>query len=307
VNPVFRIYALCILAVLLGAGLILLIIDKLLKRDASKMWRTYRGWLLMVPAILLCLWLGRSATILGIGLLSCLGFKEFARATGLYEDWWYTIAVYLGIAGTSAAILVADPTTGQSGWYGLFMALPVYAIALFMVIPILRNRSKGQLQRVSLSIVGFVYFGWMFGHLGFLSNSVHFYGYILFLFFAVELNDVAAFTFGKLFGKHQFRSEISPNKTLEGAVGALCFSLTLPFLLQFSFPHFSTRDLLITGLIVGVGGQLGDLCISFMKRDIGVKDMGNAIPGHGGILDRIDSLIFVAPLFFHFTRFVHGI
>ena len=100
------------------------------------------------------------------------------------------------------------------GWYGLFMALPVFAIALILLVPILRNRARGQLQRMSLGIVGFIYFGWMFGHLGFLANAANAYGYLCFIIFATELNDVAAFTFGKLFGRHPLRSEISPRQDL---------------------------------------------------------------------------------------------
>ena len=80
----------------------------------------------------------------------------------------------------------------------------------------------------------------------------------------------------------------------------------LSWLLWFSFPHFSPSLLVLTGLIVGVGGQLGDLVISYIKRDIGIKDMGTTIHGHGGILDRVDSMIFVAPIFFHMVRWFSG-
>ncbi len=180
-------------------------------------------------------------------------------------------------------------------------------IAAILVIPIVRNRVQGQLQVLALSIVGFVYFGWMFGFLGFLANAEHAYSYLLYLLFAVELNDVAAFTCGKLFGRHPLRSNISPKKTWEGSVGALVVSLILPWALSSTFPHFQARDLILIGLIVGVGGQLGDLAISVIKRDLGIKDMGATIPGHGGILDRIDSLIYVAPLFFHVVRFFHDL
>ena len=158
---------------------------------------------------------------------------------------------------------------------------------------------------MSLGIVGFIYIGWMFGHLGFLANAVNAYGYLLYVVFATELSDVAAFTFGRMFGRHPLRSEISPGKTWEGALGALAVSMVLPWLLRFSFPEFGTRELILTGLIVGIGGQLGDLSISVIKRDIGTKDMGALIPGHGGILDRIDSLIYVAPLFMHMAGYYH--
>ena len=305
-DPVFLVYLKAIGGLLAGVGLLLLILRGVGKNVAGP-WRTYRGWLLMVPFVVASLAGGRVTVIVGVALLSCGAFKEFARATGIYADWWYTGTVYLGIAGLAVLMLMDDPGTGAAGWYGMFMAAPVYAIGLLLAIPILRNRTKGQLQLVALSILGFVYLGWMFGHLGYLANSEHFYGYILYLVFAVELNDVAAFTFGKLFGRHKLRSEVSPNKTVEGALGAIAVSLALPWALSFSFPHFGTRDLLLVGLIVGVGGQLGDLTISFIKRDIGIKDMGNVIPGHGGILDRVDSLIFVAPLFFHSVRWFHGL
>ena len=109
------------------------------------------------------------------------------------------------------------------------------------------------------------------------------------------------------FGKHPLRSIISPKKTWEGALGAFAFSMLLPWLLRFSLPGFGPRELLLTGLIVGVGGQLGDLSISVIKRDVGIKDMGATIPGHGGVLDRIDSLVYAAPLFFHMVRFFGGL
>jgi phosphatidate cytidylyltransferase len=187
------------------------------------------------------------------------------------------------------------------------VAVPVFAIALILLIPILRNRARGELQRMSLAIVGFVYIGWMFGHLGFLANANNAYGFLCYIIFATELNDVAAFTFGKLFGGHPLRSEISPKKTWEGALGAVAVSMILPWLLRFSFPSFGPVQLILTGLIVGIGGQLGDLSISVIKRDIGTKDMGSTIPGHGGILDRIDSLIYVAPLFMHMAGYYYGL
>jgi phosphatidate cytidylyltransferase len=83
--------------------------------------------------------------------------------------------------------------------------------------------------------------------------------------------------------------------------------MALPWALRFSFPFFGTTQLILTGLIVGIGGQLGDLAISVIKRDIGIKDMGAGLPGHGGILDRIDSLVYTAPLFFHMAGYFYDL
>jgi phosphatidate cytidylyltransferase len=308
-DPVFRFYVELVGFVLILAGVILGFLRWGLRKDVASIWTTYCSWLFMVPLIGGVLCAGRVPTIVGFTVLALFGFKEYARATGLYRDWWMTGAVYLGIIVVGITSLVRQPQGLEpgTGWYGLFIALPAYATALILLIPILRNRVQGQLQSMSLAILGFIYIGWMFGHLAFLANATNAYRYLLYVLFATEINDVAAFTFGKLFGRHPFRNNISPNKTWEGALGALAVSMALPWALRISFPHFGTLQLVLAGLIVGVGGQLGDLSVSVIKRDIGIKDMGTKIPGHGGILDRIDSLIFVGPLFFHMVRYFYGL
>src|SRR5262249_45212580 len=252
--------------------------------------------------------LGRIPTIVGGTVVAMYAFKEFAHASGLYRDSWMSGAVYAGIVTVGIASVLSDPRGEEQGggWYGFFLAVPAFAIALILLIPILRNRARDELQRISLAIIGFVYIGWMFGHLGFIANTHNAYGFLCYIIFATALTDVAAFTFGKIFGRHPLRSQISPNKTWEGALGALGVAMILPWLLRFSFPFFGAWQLILTGLIVGIGGQLGDLSISAVKRDIGTKDMAATIPGHGGILDRIDSLVYAAPLFMQMTVYYHS-
>ena len=306
-DPVFRTYFVIVLISLAVGGAVLALVRYVLKKETASMFRTYWSWIFMAGIGLIVVFLGRIPTIVGVTLLAIFAFKEFARAAGLYRDWWMTGAVYAGIITVGIASLISHPRGEEPapGWYGFFVAVPVFSIALILLIPILRNRARGELQRMSLGIVGFIYMGWMFGHLGFLANARNAYGFVCFIIFATALCDVAAFTFGKIFGRHRLRSEISPNKTWEGALGAFAVGMALPWLLRFSFPFFSARDLLLTGLIVGIGGQLGDLSISVIKRDIGTKDMAATIPGHGGILDRIDSLIYAAPLFMHMAGYYH--
>jgi len=304
-SPVFRGYLVVLVGLLVVAGALLVLLRFVLKKNVDHAWKAYRGWLVMIPLVFVALFFGRITTIIFFTLVSLAAFTEFARATGLYRDWGMTTVVLLGIVGVGIVSVVDDPGTNVHGWYGMLMALPVYVVAAIMMIPILRDRAKGQLQLIALSVVGFMYVGWMFLHLAYLANAKNAYGYLLFLLFAVPLNDIAAFTFGRTFGKRQLRENISPNKTWEGALGAFGVAMILPWLLRFSFPFFGTRELILTGLIVGIGGQLGDLSISVIKRDIGTKDMAATIPGHGGILDRIDSLIYTAPLFMHMAGYYY--
>jgi phosphatidate cytidylyltransferase len=306
-SNIFLIYVALVGGLLLLAGAALIVLRWRLGSRADHAWKSYRAWLFMTPAVLVAVFLGREATIVFLIALALRGFWEFARATGLVRDRALLAVVIAGILALGVVALMSDPFREAPGWYGMYMALPVYVISAILLVPILRNRSRGQLQPMSLAVLGFIYIGWMFGHLAFLANSRDAYGYILFLIFAVELNDIVAYICGRLWGKHPLRSEISPKKTWEGAIGAFAVSLAVPWLMWFSFPHFGTFELVLTGVIVGVGGQVGDLSISVIKRDVAIKDMGKMIPGHGGVLDRIDSLIYVSPLFFHMVYYFHGL
>src|SRR6266540_2073633 len=278
-DPVFLDYFWIVLISLAIAGAVLGFLRFVLKKETASMFKTYWSWILIAGIGFIVVYLGRIPTIVGVTMVAIYAFKEFARASGLYCDSWMTGAVYTGIVTVGIASLISHPPGGEqgTGWYGFFVAVPAFAIALILLIPILRNRARGELQRISLAIIGFVYIGWMFRHLGFIANARNAYGFLCYIIFATGLTDVAAFTFGKIFGRHPLRSEISPNKTCEGALGALGVAMILAWLLM------------LTGLIVGIGGQLGDLSISVIKRDLRTKDMAAPIPGPGGILGRSDS------------------
>src|SRR5205823_5389089 len=200
-DPVFHAYFWIVLISLAVGGATLGFLRVVLKKDTALMFRTYWSWLAIAGLGLVFVFAGRITTIAGVTLLAIYAFKEFARASGLYRDWWMTGAVYVGIIAVGIASLMPQPHGLEpgTGWYGFFVAVPVFAIALILLVPILRNRARGELQRMSLGIVGFVYIGWMFGHLGFLANAANAYGYVIYVVFATELNDIAAFTFGRLF------------------------------------------------------------------------------------------------------------
>jgi phosphatidate cytidylyltransferase len=131
-------------------------------------------------------------------------------------------------------------------------------------------------------------------------------GLLVYLLFLTQFNDVAQYVWGKLTGRHKIMPSISPNKTWEGFLGGFATTVALsaaiaPWLTPFDLPLAFGAGALIACL-----GFVGDVTVSAIKRDLGIKDTGAMLPGHGGILDRIDSLTFTAPIFLHYTRFFFG-
>lgn len=258
-----------------------------------------RSWAIMAPLLLGPVLLGAAWTILAIAVLSILCYREFARATGFFRQRSLSIVVVLGILATTFAI--ADH------WFELFVAIPPLTLVVLAMIAILPDQPGGYIQRVSIGAISFLLFGHCLGHLGYIANDAAFRPIILLIILTVELNDVFAYLSGKAFGHRKLVPHTSPNKTMGGALGALVLTTTLVA----SVGHFVFRNsnidtplsLIALGVIVSVAGQFGDLMLSSIKRDIGIKDMSAAIPGHGGLLDRFDSILLVAPAVFYYIGY----
>lgn len=125
---------------------------------------------------------------------------------------------------------------------------------------------------------------------------------LFFFVFIVQMSDVLQYAFGKLFGKHQISATVSPNKTVEGFIGGVVCAVILGSCLHWMTP-FNPWQAALMALVITLMGFAGGLVMSAIKRDRGVKDYGSLIPGHGGMMDRIDSLCFAAPIFYHLTRY----
>ena len=199
----------------------------------------------------------------------------------------------------------------HEGRFGLFMVfIPVW---MFLFLPAritLGGHTEGFLRAVGLLSWGLMITVFSLSHtallLSFGVGHGHGAGPLLFLVALTQFNDVAQFTCGKLLGRHKIIPKVSPKKTWEGFLGGLVSTACLATLVG---PYLTPMPALwsaAAGVIIAVSGYLGDITISACKRDLGVKDSSNLIPGHGGILDRVDSLIYSAPVFFHFLNYFFG-
>jgi phosphatidate cytidylyltransferase len=269
----------------------------------AELWARYRSWLIFIPLMILPVLLGAAWTIGAISVMSILCYREFARATGMFRQPDVSALVVIGILAITFA--AADH------WYGLFVAITPLLVALIAAIALCRDEPRGYIQRVALGILAFLLFGVCFGHLSYFSNDTNFRAILLWLITCVELNDVFAYIVGKTLGRKKLAPNTSPNKTLGGALGALVLTTTLAaFLGHFAFAGGTVDHparLILAGLILSVSGQLGDLTLSSIKRDLGIKDWAATFPGHGGLLDRFNSLLFAAPAVFHYLGYVQGI
>jgi len=143
-----------------------------------------------------------------------------------------------------------------------------------------------------------------FPHLAFIRENISGIYSIIFIVVVTELNDVFQYLMGKFFGKHKIVPKISPNKTLEGFIGGVFLTIILSNILGFFLLNSTILTNTILGFILGISGFCGDVFMSYLKRKNDIKDTGNLLPGHGGLLDRMDSLVFNAPIFFCILPFL---
>ena len=261
-------------------------------------WVPLRTWFVILPIALGAMWLGHGAWAVFVTLVSIAGFKEFARVTGLYHYLLFVVVAYGAIVAQNAFALV--------GYYDWFMATPTWAILSLALVPIVLRRTEGMLQWFALAIVGVVFYGYFLAHLTYLYGSSDGLGYLLFVLLMTQLNDALQFIYGKAAGRRRW-TPISPNKTVEGSLLAGITIIVLTFLqAPIAFPHVPWPGVLIAGLIITVGGQVGDLTMANVKRNAGVKDFGSILPGHGGFTDRLNSLMVTAPVFAHVMGYLFG-
>lgn len=268
-----------------------------------ELWARYRSWLFFIPLIIGPVLLGAGWTIGAICVMSLLCYREFARATGMFRNTAISSLVVLGILAINFA--AADH------WYGFFVAITPLLIAIIAAIAICSDQPKGYIQRVALGIFAFLLFGVCFGHLAYFANDANFRAILLWLVLCVEMNDIFAYIVGKTLGRRKLVPNTSPNKTVAGALGALVLTTALTSslgaLVFAGTEVHSPLKLIVLGLIVSISGQLGDLTLSSIKRDLGIKDWAATFPGHGGLLDRFNSLLFAAPAVFHYIGYFDGI
>ena len=200
-----------------------------------------------------------------------------------------------------------QPFSGQEGGLTPMVAVTsMVAIAALSALFFSRDRSSS-ITDVAVLVFGALYVSGLLGHVMLLRGLEHGAELVLYVLLLTWTTDSAAYFGGRRFGRRALAPIVSPNKTVEGALAGLLAAVLMAVIARWWFlPILSLGEAVVVGLLLGVMGQLGDLVESMMKRSAGVKDSGALIPAHGGMLDKIDSLVFTAPTFYYYLVWVKG-
>lgn len=238
--------------------------------------------------IILVFSLGISHTITMKIFISWIGFQVFFEFLKMFKMQSNSVISSLAV-GVAQFFLLHFFNLKNYFFYALVFF--IITIAFFLI-------RKKTVKKVPGIVIGLIISLFVFPHLFFLREGSWGVEALIFLVVVTELNDVFQYLIGKSFGKHKIMPKISPNKTREGFIGGVFLTILLSnFLGYFLLPSTIFINTLL-GITLGVLGFFGDIFMSFLKRKTNVKDTGELLPGHGGLLDRMDSLIFNAPVFF---------
>jgi phosphatidate cytidylyltransferase len=254
-----------------------------------------------VPLVILAIWFGDPWFSLLIAAAALAGTYEFYHMANFDRR---EPLIYLGLLWTLALVL--------SPHYRSPDILPIIITATMLVslICLLRRPSRERVfHNWAWTIVGALYVGWMLSYWLSLRGLEDGRNWVYLAMLTTFANDTGAFFIGRAMGKHRLAPAISPTKTWEGAIGglisailgAIVIAMVLNLISPFAFKYW---QIILLGFLVGLFAQLGDLVESLLKRNMGVKESGNLLPGHGGILDRFDSLIFVGAVVYYYVIWV---
>lgn len=259
-----------------------------------------RAWWAMVVIMGGALMLGHYATTLLFAFVSFMALREFwSLAPSGRGDHHALFVSFFAILPIQFALVWSD-------WISLFsIFIPVYAYLGLAAIATLTGDTKDFLARSAKVQWGLMLCVYTISHipaLTLLETGSSPTLLVVYLLIVVQLSDVLQYVFGKLFGKTRISRNISPSKTLEGLIGGGVSAIVIGALLHPLTPFSILQSAFISGAIV-IAGFFGGFVLSAVKRDLAVKDWGTLIEGHGGVLDRVDSLTFAAPILFHITNY----
>lgn len=289
-DPIYRETVVIILSVLFVSGLIVFFLRKKGYYFVSA-WASIKSWLVAAPLLFLCFALPDPYPLVILVLMAVYGAKAFFQIIGMFHRSYFVLICYAGIIAL-----------GISCYYqrlDIYNAMPMIILGACCLIPLARNSYKRMIQYISITLLSFIFLGWSFMHLGLLYYFPNGTYQIMYLLILTEFCDNTNLAIGRYFKGWRLLPNIDPKRSVLSTVISIFLTLILAGAMRQLLPDRSEKYWLAAGLVASFAGVLGDLVMTVVRRDAGVKIVGPFILGRGDFLHRMDRLIFVAPIYYY--------
>ncbi|HWU43418.1 MAG TPA: phosphatidate cytidylyltransferase [Bdellovibrio sp.] len=254
-------------------------------------WASIKSWLLVAPVMFVIMGLPEPWPLIMLACIAILGAKIFFQIMGMFHRSNFVLICYLGIIGLTMACYFNR--------LDLYNVMPMVVLGLSCVVPLIRNSYKRMIQYISLTLLAFIFLGWSFMHLGLIMRFPNGVFQVMYLIILTEFCDNTNLAVGRYIGGWKLFPGINPRRSVGSTVVSVGLTLFLAGSMRYLLPDGSEKYWLSAGLVAGLGGFLGDLVMTVVRRDAGMKTVGPFIIGRGDFLHRIDRLIFVAPIYYY--------
>ncbi len=295
-SPIYRQTALIILSIIFLSGFIVFFFRKK-NYYFSTSWASIKSWLIAAPILFFFLGQPDPWPLIFLTALAIYGAKIFFQIMGMFHRSYFVLSCYAGIIGL-----------GVCAWFNridIYNIMPMAVLGLACLVPLIRNNYKRMIQYMSLTLLAFIFLGWSFMHLGLILKFENGIYQVMYLIILTEFCDNTNLAFGRYIGGWRLFPGINPLRTVGSTAVSILLTLFLAGAMRFLLPDGSEKYWLASGFVAALGGVIGDLVMTAVRRDAGVKIVGPFILGRGDILHRMDRLIFVAPIYFYVMQLLN--
>ncbi len=289
-SPVYQQMVLIVLSIIFVSGIGVYFLRKR-NYYFNASWASIKSWLIAAPILFLAMGLPSPFPMLVLVGLAIVGAKVFFQIMGMFHRSYFVLICYAGIMALGAC--------AYFNRVDIYNVMPMIVLACCCLVPMIRNSYKRMIQYISVTLLGFIFLGWSFMHLSLILHFENGIYQLIYLIVLTEFCDNTNLALGRYIGSYKLFPKLNPRRTLGGLIVSILLTLFLAGAMRFLLPDDSQKYWLTAGLIASLGGFVGDLVMSAIRRDAGVRIVGPFILGRGDFLHRMDRLIFVAPIYYY--------
>lgn len=288
-SPIYRQTVLIVLLVIfVGAGITYIFKKK--TQYFTIAWASIKSWLILAPLMFAVMGLSAPMPMLFLTILAIYGAKVYFQILGMYHQSYFVYICYLGIIGLGLF--------SQFNNLVVYNSMPMMVLGLSCLVPLIKKDYKDMIQYISLTLLGFIFLGWSFMHLSLILNFENGIYQVMYLIVLTEFCDNTNLAISRYFKGPKLLAEFNARRTWLSTFFSIVLTILLAYSMRHLLPNSSDKYWLASGLVASFGGVIGDLVMTVIRRDAGVKVVSGFILGRGDFLQRMDRLIFVAPIYF---------